>query len=1014
MPDRSPSHAPDPGNDLDAAILTEAHPEDVSARVEAEVREGLCRHLMGGRFAADIAQIILAALAVFVFWRSTSPWLDAGWMLAFIATTIARAINRSTASAGADDPDDTIRLLRRDVWLAALLWSAWSLVLAGASSTQLAFLLLVCSGLIAAATSTLVADPPSFIGFTALLVAPLSAALLTGELTRERVFMLLLVVLFAPFMAAVHRRAHLVLMEQMRSAARLRLAEEDTGRRRDILNALFASAPTSIVVLDGDGRVLRVNPTFESVMSRPQSDVLDESFVELVTDERDRAPLVTFLEMVREGRRTTADLPVRRGDGAARWMRFSGTLGRGSVEGTVILVGEDVTDQVAAREGQMMARIHAEEAARAKSSFLASMSHEIRTPLNGILGMIEILLDSPLSEDQRQAAQVIRDSGRGLLRILNDILDVSKIEAGQLDLEIVDFALHDLVTDVGRIFAAVAADRRDEMAIDVAQDVPEAVRGDPHRIRQILTNLVGNAVKFTEGGEVVLALRGMGSTERGHRIRFSVSDTGVGIPTEKQEMIFRAFEQADSSTARTHGGTGLGLSISRRLVELMGGRIELDSAPGEGSDFHFELELPAGKKDRAHDTREARAVELGGRRFLVVDDNATARRIVREALGPVGAEVVEADGAAAGLVELSAAEAQGQRFDAVILDHMMPGQDGFGFAERVRDDGAEDSPPLLMVTSAVPAHGAERARAAGIAGYLAKPVSRAELYHALAALLEPGAAPGSERRLVTRESIGRATTRARILLAEDNAVNRQVAEGLLRRRGHEVVAVRNGVEAVRAATEEPFDLVLMDIQMPEMDGLEASRRIRDRHAAGSLPIIALTAHAFAEERERCRAAGMDDFVAKPFDPGELYAAVERWVGSAVDVSRGEERSPMREDQHDGTRPPVDLEGFRSVMRDAGVEEVVNVTLDVYLSEAPQLFEGLEAAVDKGAAEEIRRAAHSLKSASGNIRAKRLAEFLQRMEDRGKGGEVDGARAALGELRAEYDAVILYVKADRGV
>jgi PAS domain S-box-containing protein len=863
-----------------------------------------------------------------------------------------------------------------------------------------------------------VADPASFIGFTALLIAPLTAALLAGEMDREHVFMLLLVVLFTPFMAMVHRRAHLILAEQLRSGARLRMAEEETGRRRDILNALLASAPASIVVLDGEGRVIRVNPAFERTMAHPRDAARHRPFVELVTDERDRAPLVTFLELVREGRRTTADLPVRRGDGAARWMRFSGTLGHGSVEGTVILVGEDVTEQVDAREDQMMARIHAEEAARAKSSFLASMSHEIRTPLNGILGMIEILLDSELTREQRQAAQVIRDSGRGLLRILNDILDVSKMEAGQLDLEVVDFALHDLVADVARMFTVAAVDRGDEIVIDIDRNVPEAVRGDPHRIRQVLSNLVGNAVKFTDGGEIVLGLRQLGEVDDRHRVHFSVADTGVGIPSEKQELIFRAFEQADSSTARTHGGTGLGLSISRRLVELMGGRIELDSAQGRGSDFHFVLELPRGAVERTHDTREPRPIEFGGRRFLVVDDNATARRIVREALIPIGGEVVEAEGAAAGLAELGAAGKEGRGFDAVILDHMMPGQDGFTFARRLREgesDGGALPPPILMVTSAVPAHGTERARAVGIAGYLAKPVSRAELYRALAAMLDGGPAPGPERRLVTRESIGRAATKARILLAEDNAVNRQVAVGLLQRRGHEVVAVCDGADAVRTAVGGTFDLVLMDIQMPGMDGLDASRRIRAQ-CGEALPIIALTAHAFAEERERCRAAGMDDFLAKPFKPNELYGMVERWVGDVErrGAPRAEERAHMGEQGEDVGRAPVDLDGFRSVMREAGVEEVVGVTLDVYLTEAPQLFSGLEGAVEKGEAEEVRRAAHSLKSASGNIRAKRLAELLQRMEDHGGGGEVEQARIAMAALRDEYEAVIRYLRADRGV
>jgi len=983
----------------------------LSGRIAAEERDALTGFLLAGRFSADVAHITLAALTVFVFWGVDPAWASLAWFACFVGTTLARALNRKRVLSELTDPRAILWLLRRDVWIAALLWGGWAVLHADASPPDLALLLLIFSGLVAAATSTLVADGPSFYGLTALILGPLAGAVSLGELDRSRVSLLLLIALFLSVMTMLHRGAHRMLLEQIRAGLRLRIAEEETARRSDFLNALLTSAPTPIVVLDGEGRVMRVNPAFERVLAYDGAGVIGEPFVELVTDPRDRAPLVTFLDMVREGQRTTADLPVRRGDGRARWVRLSGTLGSGMVEGTLILVGEDVTDQVEARETQMMARIQAEEGARAKSSFLASMSHEIRTPLNGILGMIEILLDSPLTAEQRQTAQVVRESGRGLLRILNDVLDVSKIEAGQLDLEVVDFALHDLVAEVARIFTVPAGQRGNEIIVDVGRSVPRTVRGDPHRIRQILTNLVGNAVKFTDRGEVVLRLRSLGTVEERDRIHFSVKDTGVGIPLDKQEQIFREFEQADSSTTRIHGGTGLGLSISRKLVALMGGHLEVESAPGKGSDFHFLLELAPGQDDRASDTRTPPGVDLAGRRFLVVDDNATARRIVREALHQVGAEVTEVESALDGLEAMRCAVAERLSFDAVVLDHMMPELDGFDFVHRLRDGDAGADTPILMVTSAVPAGGAERARSAGINGYLAKPVSRAELFQALQAVLGLGSPPGQERRLVTRESIGRAANRARILLAEDNAVNQQVAVGLLSKRGHEVVAVRDGVEAVRAAAAGGFDLVLMDIQMPEMDGLEASRRIRGQPGNASLPIVALTAHAFAEERERCSAAGMNDFVAKPFKPGDLYEVVERWIGGTAKALRSKEVEKVKEDRDDAPAP-VDLKGFRATMREAGVEEVVDATLEIYLSEAPVLFNGIEQAVASGEPEDVRRAAHSLKSASGNIRANRLAFLLQYMEDRGQAGDVDGARELFGALREEYRAVIEYLEEGR--
>ena len=995
--------------DLAADLLLEEDSAVTERRVQTELQGALARHLLGGRASADLAHILLATLTVFVFWGATGPWAGLLWLTAFVLTAAARAVNRRRASAGLNTPRGIIGLVRRDVWIAAFLWGGWAMIHAGAAPKELAYLLLIFAGLVAAATSTLVADGPSFFGFMLLLLGPLTGAVLIGEMDRDHVSMLLLILLFVPFMVTVHRRAHAILVEQVRSGARLKIAEAQTARRRDFLNALLTSAPTPIVVLDASGDIVRVNPAFESTLGYDGEGVRGEHFVDLITDPREQAPLLTFLDMVREGQRTTADLPVRRVDGAARWMRLSGTLARGTTEGTLILVGEDVTEQVEAREAQMTARVQAEEAARAKSSFLASMSHEIRTPMNGILGMVEILLDSPLAPDQRQTAEVIRASGRGLLRILNDILDVSKIEAGQLDLEEVDFALHELVADVARIFTVAASQRGNELLVDIGPGVPSSVRGDPHRIRQILSNLVGNAVKFTEGGEVVLGLRTVGGGSQSVEVRFGVRDTGVGIPLDKQEQIFREFEQADSSTTRTHGGTGLGLSISQRLVELMGGRIELDSAPGQGSDFHFVLQLALGSDELAG-TGAGRGVDLRTRRFLVVDDNTTARRIVREALNQAGAQVLEGEGVDQGLSLLFEAFDAGSPLDAVILDHMMPERDGFDFARAVRGDRRFDSVPMLMLTSAGPAGGSERARAEGIAGYMSKPVSRSELLHALGAILERGGDVEPVRALVTRQSIGHGGPGARILLAEDNPVNQQVAVALLSKRGHEVVAVPDGAQAVELAEGGGFDLVLMDIQMPVMDGLEATRRIREQPGNAELPIVALTAHAFAEERERCRVAGMNDFLAKPFKPDDLFDLVERWASGRAQPdpnAKGEEEGMTSGSEE--CRAPVDLEGFREVMRAAGVEEVVDTTIEIYLAEAPTIFSALDTAVLTGASEDVRRAAHSLKSASGNIRAERLASLLQEMEHRGRDQDVEGAREALEELRAEYRAVIAYLQ-----
>ena len=1008
MPDPTLQPADSAPSDL-AASLSGVGPDAVGRRVDQAVESALARHLLGGRASADIAHLLAAAVTGIVFWGSVPRGTALTWLGLFVASAAARTVNRRRSLALKPEPRGILATVRRDVWIAASIWGGWAFVQVGADAKGLLFLLLIFSGLVAAGTSTLVADAKSFFGFMGLLFGPLILTILLSGWSRDHAAMLLLISIFAPFMLVVHRRAHEIQREQLEAAERLKISREETGRRGDFLNALVTSAPSSVVVLDGDGRIVRVNPAFERAFGHPSARAEGSLFLTLVTDDRERTALGTLLETIQEGRAAVADLALRRSDGTTMWMRLSGTQVRGSAEGTVILLGEDVTQQVEARDLQIMARIQAEEAARAKSAFLASMSHEIRTPMNGILGMVEILLDSPLTDDQRRNADVIRSSGQGLLRILNDVLDVSKIEAGQLDLEVVDFNLHELLGEVGRVFAGSAAGAGDELVVDVGEGVPQGVRGDPHRLRQVLSNLVGNAVKFTSGGEVVVSARYLGDDVGGHRIRFGVRDTGIGIAPEKHQLVFQAFEQADSSTTRTHGGTGLGLSISKRLVELMGARIQLESAPGKGSDFHFELVLASADVARPMDTRYAAAAPLSRHRFLVVDDNATARRIVCEALAHVGASVVEADSVDAGLQVALDACGRGKPFDVVILDHMMPDRDGFDLAGAMHADPSYGSPRILMVTSAGLSGGADQARALGVGGYLSKPVSRVELVRALGVLLARRPHEGPERRMVTRETILRVSGKARILLAEDNSVNQQVAVALLKRRGHEVIAVSDGKQAVEAAQRDRFDLVLMDIQMPEMDGIEATRMIRRFADADTLPIIALTAHAFAEERERSRGAGMNDFLAKPFKPSDLFDVVDRWA--RLEPSGGPTSTKEDEaiDPGQAHEPPVDLEGFRATMREAGVEEVVDTTLAIYASDAPAIFAGLEAAVAAADTDELRRGAHSLKSASGNIRANRLCGLLQAMENLGRDGDAEGARAAWPEVKAEFGAVMAYLR-----
>ncbi len=981
----------------------------VEVRLAASLESALAEHLLGGRPSADVAHVLLAAVTVFVFWEGIPPWASLTWLGLFVATAGARTVNRWRVLERATDSSTVLSLVRRDIWIAASLWGGWALLHVGADVEGLLFLLLIFAGLVAAGTSTLVADARSFLGFMGLLFGPLVLTILLSGWTHDHAVMLLLVALFAPFMVVVHRRAHQMLLHEIRAGERLAIAKEETDRSRDFLDSLIASAPLSVVVLDGDCAVVRVNPAFERAFGHSADAVIGRPFIPLVSGDREGPSVATFLETLMDRRAAVADLPLRRADGTTMWVRLSGTQPEDTAAGTILLLAEDVSQQVEAQEAQKVARIQAEEAGRAKSAFLASMSHEIRTPMNGILGMVEVLLDTPLTDDQRNTAEVIRSSGQGLLRILNDVLDVSKVEAGQLELEAVDFNLHEIVAEVGRVFAGSAAGADDELIVNVGEGVPQGVRGDPHRLRQVLANLVGNAVKFTRGGEVEISARYAGLEGDRHRIHFSVRDTGIGIPREKHEVIFRAFEQADSSTTRTHGGTGLGLSISKRLVELMGGRLVVESEPGKGSLFHFELLMEGVQETRPPETRTTEQVPLSRCRYLVVDDNATARRIISEALAHVGAVATEAVGVDEGLAEARGAADRGEPFDVVILDQMMPGREGFELAQAVHEDPSYGSPRILMVTSAALTGGADHARALGVGGYLAKPVSRTELLKALTVLLSQSGQVGRERRLVTRETISRVKGRARILLAEDNPVNQQVVVALLRKRGHEVFAVSDGRQAVEAAQRDRFDLVLMDIQMPEMDGHEATRTIRSFADADTLPIVALTAHAFAEERERSRAVGMNDFLAKPFKPEDLYEMVERWARVPVDASavarEQVEAGGAAMDEGGRQEHPVDLEGFRALMREAGVEDVVDTTVAIYLEESPVLFAGLEESATAGDTEGTRRRAHSLKSSSGNIHANRLYRLLQVMENLGRDADAEGARLALPELREEFGAVM---------